>query len=245
MKIVSGRDKHFQYPAPATLQIALYGPEPISEARVVATVRSPYGETQEFALTEHLLPAATLPESGSYAAVLATLSEDGRYHVVITASDNDGRARFATPFGEDLPSQPKGREDTGGTRHLGPFRVESQFDFRISGYSGAPPLPPLRVTTLYASVRSDRCVHLSWQVPPNIERGAAYEIRYSSVPITSEAAWRTATPADRAAYAQEGLSSQEHTMCDLPRGMYYIALRSMTAEGVESELSNDYAVRIE
>jgi hypothetical protein len=101
---------------------------------------------------------------------MTDLEEDGQYQVIIQANDNNGNAHYAEPFVEDLPEKQKISEDKPQREPVGSFQIESMITFSAFGYAGKAGLPPLKVTTLYASFDSDQCVHLFWQVPINIGR---------------------------------------------------------------------------
>ncbi len=111
-------------------------------------------------------------------------------------------------------------------------------------YAGKTGLPPLKITTLYASIDSAQCVHLFWQVPINIGRDGKYEIRYSSKSIASKNAWDEARLSHEGKYTSKAGETQEHKICELGKGTYYFAVKSVNSKGFQSEISNDYIVVI-
>jgi len=243
MKLVLNK-RDFHFPEPITIQIFLYKLRPISGAKVTASITSPSGKILNIPFSENVLLGPTLPESGSYVGIITELEEDGQYQVIIQANDNNGNARYAKPFVGDLPEKQKIIEDKPSPKPIGSFKTESVITINAFGYAGKAGLPPLKVTTLYASIDSDQCVHLFWQVPINIGRDGMYEIRYSSKSITSKNAWDEARLSHEGKYISKAGETQEHKICDLGKGTYYFAVKSVNSKGFQSEISNDYIVVI-
>ena len=242
MKIVSNK-KDFHYPEPIAIQVFLYRPYPISGAKVSAIVTSPSGKNFKIPFTEDFLLGPTLPGSGSYVGMLTDLEEDGQYQVGIEANDNNGKAYFAKQLGEELPDTQR-TIDNSSPRTVGSFQIQSMISINVFGYVGKFGLPPLKITTLYASVDSDQCVYLFWEVPINIGPDGEYEIRYSSQSITSERAWSDARLAYKGKYTRKGGETHEHKICGLGKGIFYFAVRSVNSKDFQSEISNDYIVII-
>ncbi len=243
MKIVQ-KKRDFHFPEPITIQVFLYKLRPISSAKVTASITSPSGKIFNIPFSENILLGSTPPESGSYVGIITDLEENGQYKVIIHASDNNGNAYYAEPFREDLPEKQKITEDKPSRKPVGSFQIESMINFSAFGYAGKSGLPPLKVTTLYASIDSDQCVHLFWQVPINIGRDGKYEIRYSSKSIASKNAWDEARLSHEVKYTSKAGETQEHKICDLGKGTYYFAVKSVNSKGFQSEISNDYIVVI-
>jgi hypothetical protein len=191
---------------------------------------------------ENVLPGATQPESGSYAAFITNIEEDGAYLVTMRADDNNGMASAATPFGEDADRPGKRRSVP--RERIGPFQIEAVTTFEAFGYAGNLSVPPLKITTLYASVDSDQCVRLSWGAPLNISDQAAYEVRYASQPMRSESAWNSAQPGCKGKYWKKGGGSIECTLCGVGKGRHFFAVRSFEGGSSQSEISNNYIVVI-
>ncbi|MBA7606132.1 hypothetical protein ES703_13271 [subsurface metagenome] len=236
--------RDFHFPEPITIQIFLYKLRPISGAKVTASITSPAGKIFNIPFSENVLLGPTLPESGSYVGIVTDLEEDGQYQVIIQANDNNGNAHYAKPFVGNLPEKQKIIEDKPQREPVGSFKTESMITINAFGYAGKAGLPPLKVTTLYASIDSDQCVHLFWQVPINIGRNGGYEIRYSSKSITSKNAWDEARLSHEGKYISKAGETQEHKICDLGKGTYYFAVKSVNSKGFQSEISNDYIVVI-
>lgn len=239
MKIVQ-KKRDFHFPEPVTIQVFLYKLRPISSAKVTASITSPSGKIFNIPFSENILLGPTLPESGSYVGIITDLEENGQYQVIIQANDNNGNARYAKPFVGDLPEKQKIIEDKPSPEPVGSFQIESVIIISAFGYAGKAGLPPLKVTTLYASIDSDQCVHLFWQVPINIGRDGKYEIRYSSKSITSRDAWGEARRGYVGKYINKAGETQEHKICDMRKGTYYFAVKSVNSKGSQSEISNDY-----
>lgn len=244
MKTVINK-KEFFYPEPVIIQVLLSGTNPISGAQVLGEVTPPSGKPFPITFSENILPGWTTPGNGSYTAVVTDLKEDGQYRFKIEASDNNNSAYYAKPFREDLP-------DSQSTNGLGqnfgiipPFKIESIISVNVFGYSGKAKLPPLKITTLYASVDSDGCVQLFWQTPPNIGQDGSYEIRYSSQSITSLELWNKATLAYEGKYSSKPGETQEQKICSLGKGIFYFCVISRNNRTSQSEISNDYIVVIE
>jgi hypothetical protein len=174
---------------------------------------------------------ATIPESGSYVAIITNVEEDGRYVINIRADDNEGRAHFA-----GFPTAEK------GSSGVGSFDIERLMSIEVSGYEGMPGLPPLRINSLYAEVDDDQCILLSWQVPLNIGQGGSYEIRYSHERIYTREAWAGAEVLHRGEYSQTGGETQSYRSCELGQGRYHFAVISENSLGVQSDISNSYIV---
>lgn len=236
--------REFRYPEPVTIQVFLYKPYPVAGAGVSASVISPSGRMFEIQFSEDLLIGSTTPGSGSYVAILTDLQEDGRYQVNIRADDSKGRAHFAVPFGEDVAGPKKNLKGEHTRARPGPFDITQVFYFHASGYEGHPGLPPLKVTTLYASVDSQQCVHLSWQVPLNIGNEGKYEIRYTSERPKLRKDWLEAPLLHRGEYINKGGESEEYKICQLSSGMYYFVVISENSQGIKSAVSNVYTVVI-
>lgn len=243
MKLVLNK-RGFHFPEPMTIQVFLYKVRPISGAKVTASVTSPAGKILSILFSENVLLGPTLPESGSYVGIVTDLEEDGQYQVKIQANDNNGNAHYARPFVGNFPEKQKIIEDKPQREPVGSFQIESVITISVFGYAGKAGLPPLKVTTLYASVDSDQCVHLFWQVPINIGRDGKYEIRYSSKSITSKNAWDEARQGCKGKYTSKAGETQENKICDLGKGTYYFTVKSVNSKGFQSEISNDYIVVI-
>jgi len=239
MKIALNK-RDFHYPEPIKIQVFLYKLRPISGAKVKASITSASGKIFNIPFSENILLGSTPPESGSYVGIITELEEDGQYQVIIQANDNNGNARYAKPFVGELPEKQKIIEDKPSPEPVGSFQIESVITINAFGYAGKAGLPPLKVTTLYASVDSYQCVHLLWQVPMNIRRDGRYEIRYSSRSITSRNAWSEARLGYEGKYTSKAGETQEHEICDLGKGTYYFAVKSVNSKGSQSEISNDY-----
>lgn len=242
MKIITDK-KEFYFPDSVTIQIFLFKPYPVSGAGVSAQVTPPSGKVFEINFSENILVGSTLPNSGSYVAIITNLEEDGRYLISIQADDNGGQAYFATPFGEDVSDNQKKIE----AKHLGrtgPFEISRMIRIQAFGYEGKAGLPPLKVTTLYASVESDHCIRLFWQIPLNVGPNGKYEIRYSSQCLPLQKAWHEAQLLFRGEYSRKGGDAQEHKTYAFGKGTYCFAVISENREGLKSEISNKYIVVI-
>jgi hypothetical protein len=235
-------NKEFYYPEPITIQVFLSKPYPISGAQVSGVVIPPSGKPFTITFSENILVGWTLPDSGSYTAVITDLEEDGQYQVRIEANDNDSTAHFAKPFGEDLPDSQSTNDPDQSPGFVTPFKIESIISINAFGYTGKPRLPPLKITTLYASVDSDHCIHLFWQTPANIAQDGRYEIRYSFQSITSIELWNKANLGYEGKYSSKSGKTQEHKICGLGKGIFYFCVVSRNNRALQSEISNDYLV---
>jgi len=235
--------REFRYPDPVTLRVSLRGPKPISEASVHGVVTAPSGNIFTIPFTDHILPGWTLPAGGFYLGALPRIDEDGRYAVTIRADDNEGKARVLRPFTADSRENEALRQQP--STATGSFRVEIEIDIDAVGYAGNPAPPPLRITTLYAEVDSERCVHLFWQAPLNLGDSGSYAIRHAPSRLTSEGAWARASTAAMGTYTAGPGETQTHVSCDLDGGSVYLAVKSTNRDGVASVVSNDYHVVFE
>jgi hypothetical protein len=235
-------NKDFYYPEPITIQVFLFKPYPISGAQVSGVVIPPYSKPFTITFSENILVGWTLPESGSYTAVITDLEEDGQYQVRIEANDNDNTAHFAKPFGEDLPDSQSTNDSDQSAGLVTPFNIESIISINTFGYTGKHRLPPLKITTLYASIDSDQCIRLFWQTPANIGQDGRYEIRYSSQSITSIEAWNKANLGYEGKYSSKAGETEEHEICGLAKGIFYFCVVSRNNIALQSKISNDYIV---
>ena len=232
----------FHYPEPVIIQAYLYGPNPIAAARVFSTVTSPSGKKFTIPFSEDILVGNMVPRSGGYVGVLTELEEDGEYHFLIQADDNNRKAHFATGFIQDLPKPMP--TDKPSLTFTDPFRVDYDTVIHVSGYSGGKGLPPLKISTLYADVDPEQCVHFSWMVPLNIGSKGQYEIRYSFKEISSEKAWKEAKTIYAGKYQSKGGETQKQKICGLAKGTIHFAVKSSNRKGLQSEISNNYIVVI-
>jgi hypothetical protein len=236
---VAPHTRSFAHPQPVVVQVFLYAPRPVAGARVHARLVSPSGRTVDVPLLEQTLVGATVPGSGSYATILDDLREDGSYEVSVSADDDGGRACVARPFpGDARPTSP-------GTaapqpQCLPPFRVRTTYALQLSGYRSGPPLPPLKTTSFSVVVTGPGCIRLSWIVPASRAAGLRYVVRHSVDRISSVAAWERAAVTTEGSYTSRAGRQQERDTCGLPAGRLHFVLRSVAADGAQSELSNDY-----
>jgi hypothetical protein len=226
----------FHYPDPVILQVYLNGPQPISGARVTAEVRGPSGATQRVSFRE---AGGTGPNDVRYSAVVTPLHEDGVYLVNVIADDNQSRATFAA----GLESEPRpGQERSAACAILPLFKVEKIFQFTAHGYGSKQDFQPSRVTDLYIERTPNGCYLLNWTAPLGLKTGSRYEVRASRAALTSEKAWQEAESLTTAAYSAKGGDQQTETVCLSGKGRFYLAVRSLSAGGLESAISNDYVV---
>jgi hypothetical protein len=113
---------------------------------------------------------------------------------------------------------------------------------QVFGYEGAAGLPPLKVTTLYASVESKNRVLLSWQTPINIGPGGLFEIRCAIQCQKLRNAWIEAQLLFRGKYTRKGGETQEYETGVLDKGKYCFAVISENRNGLKSEISNQYII---
>ena len=114
----------------------------------------------------------------------------------------------------------------------------------ISGYAGRAEIPPLKIDTLYGDADRKSCVHLSWVIPLNVTAGAQYEVRCSSQNITSEQGWTEATKILQKKYTGKGGETQQEKICNLGKGTFCFAVKSIGRQGFPSDISNNYRIVI-
>ena len=239
MKVVIDK-KLFRYPEPVIIKAYLYGPNPVAGAWVSAAITAPSGKKITLPLSEDMLVDNMKPRNGEYAGVLADLDEDGEYRVHVQADDNDHKAHFAEGFIQDLPNPMPADESIRVVSDS--FQVGHDTTMMVSGYSGRNGLPPLKITTLSASIDSRQCVRLQWMVPMNIGSGGQYEIRCSPRIISSEASWNEAKTVYAGKYRSKEGETQVQRICNLTRGTACFAVKSISRKGLRSERSNNYIV---
>jgi hypothetical protein len=244
---VSPVKNHFSYPEGVAFQACLSGPNPINGAEVTAFITSPAGKRSTVELSGNLLLGNTIPNRGCYAAIFTGIQEDGVYRIIVKAHDRQGKATFIFPFDEERPPSPQTKNGPPPSPAVAPFSLESSFTVTTSGYARRGGLPPLRILDLYAEIKSDGCVQLSWSIPSNIGLTGLYEIRSSQKSITSEGDWSAAQVMEKGKYSlsKEKEARSKTRLCHLNRGIYFIAIRSINAKGEKSEISNDYIVKIQ
>lgn len=228
----------FHSPDPIVLQIRLYGPEPISGARVTADMTSPASEHRQVILKE---TAGSMPQDVVYRATLAPPVQDGRYHGEVTANDNQGRAAFV----RGMESEPRpGQSESAGQTPLSPFQVRQSLDFIIDGYQRHLEVRPEKTTDLYVEKGQNGCFHLSWTAPLGLTDGARFEIRASRQSLNSETAWCAAQCLVSEVYPMKGGDRQTRQVCIKGSGIYCLAVRSWSPSGLASDISNDYFVEL-
>ena len=243
---VSPTKNHFSYPEGISFQACLAGPNPINGAGVTAFITSPSGKRSTLELSGNLLIGNTIPNRGCYAAIITEIQENGVYRIIVKAHDRQGKATFIFPSDEERPSSPEAKNSPPPSPEVAPFSLESSFSVTTSGYAGRGGLPPLKTLDLYAEIKSDGCVQLSWSIPGNIGVNGLYEIRLAQKSITSEGDWSNAQVMGKGKYtlSKEKEAKSKTLICHLNRGIHFIAIRSINAKGEKSEISNDYIVKI-
>ena len=112
---------------------------------------------------------------------------------------------------------------------------------------GAPELPPdssapAAVTDLAATVASATSVTLTWTAPGNdgnTGRAYVYDLRYSTAPISDDAAFAAAGRASSEPNPQAAGAAETFTIADLPDNRtWYFALKTIDDAGNISPLSN-------
>ncbi len=106
-------------------------------------------------------------------------------------------------------------------------------------FSGLAPNAPARVEDLRPVALEGGGLQVRWSVPTS--RPARWEIRWSDQPEIGEQQWAT-LPLQRGDYAAHGGATQEAVLTGLPRGAHYISVRSFSALGDGSAVSQSVPV---
>lgn len=103
------------------------------------------------------------------------------------------------------------------------------------------PTPPAAIADLQASAPNIRSVQLTWTAPGNdgtAGKAAAYDVRYSTSPIT-EANWASATQAEDELAQKDAGSAMKFQVNQLATGVtYYFAVKTIDDAGNYAALSN-------
>lgn len=103
------------------------------------------------------------------------------------------------------------------------------------------PTPPAAIADLQASAPNIRSVQLTWTAPGNdgmAGKAAAYDVRYSTSPIT-DANWASATQAEDELAQKDPGSAMKFQVNQLSTGVtYYFAVRTIDDAGNYAALSN-------
>src|SRR5689334_2674247 len=109
--------------------------------------------------------------------------------------------------------------------------------------SGQPDVtPPAPITTLASVMVSDQVVTLTWAAPGDdglVGVAAAYDLRWSTQPITNDASWAAATPVAAEPVPALPATVQSYVMTGLAPGtQYYFAIKTRDEANNWSLLSN-------
>ncbi len=141
----------------------------------------------------------------------------------------------------DTGSSDGGAGDSGGhdtgTKDAGPKDADADAE----ADADAPGPAPGTVTDLAGTVETHATVKITWTAPPEPDDGvvAAYEVRYSTSPITTPASFLLATQFAAVPLPEAPGTAETVSLTGLaPKTQYYVALRATFEDGTAGPISN-------